>query len=1077
MLSLFRRHANFPLLSSLSFSFLPSHFLILSSSHHNVLSSLTVGHRCNSASIFHCQSSRLCPLRTLFFPVTVRDQTLSDAKMPPAGFQFPDRAAATMAKRLEKLKRVEEAKPPEDRIVNRDWDDEVQKKIGMLEAIRQRNAKRHFIELATSELVNICKTVEEAEAFFTKDGTKFTCKTLKMFTEAHALSSNGQITDVPTVRTIQALLFALYSACKNSNNPVDRDVKRSTMMWVQSDLAVRGLACYNQRRKEVAMPEDFSAFIRAFFDTEYLTATQYSTRNALNFVLCANMMLDCSNRISELLRPSLSNADWEVYKKERKDRLFTWGRVELFAYPGVDSPVDLRARLTFRGLKNTGQKGNKSKIIPIRLLPLHMAAEDSLRWLLILGLIDRVFEGISRWSDFDAVRPSQHGTVIHIKKSMLEVPVFRQPVYKPADPSLDLLEADVMRSQNFVKQLKVLSRHCGLQSPMLPGVLRRGSAYLLGLKTSHEERCARMGHDDKDTTYWGAYRNQTSTVDFQALRHNLDAVDVSRMSSIFRGRSESAPTCVSEQGMIEISRDQELIRLLERECEVIDRAVQAFGSLAEARAQGSPTASEHAAIRRQYQERERTLMTKKFEEEYRQHFENPNDAPEMTTHVEPRDQGAYYDNMLDVDDAENALIDPALLQDVDSMAADLGNMLVDDDSQPDDTEMEDMGSNLGTETDASSLHTSGTTGRSKFSLRVVAKNSVFEGLFDIIFNQPEDLSAAQFADVCVEKFNHLHAADKYYPDQEPTPGTLSCRFCGICLIGIDHNGHIRTCGLTSMAKHILEDLDRHQETHPPAQKCGMVIGSDSVRLCAAKYKQKRNANSGAHFTEHCYKRHRDASTGQYICNDDATTFSSWEDFRIHRVVHHAASTTVIPVDEKSGNPRAEILLFWCKICQYAYSRTEVDEDSHFVQHLDDVQLALDRHGFSGYFFTFRWFHPSFCIFCLYDGNAGFSTQFADFYTEIAFTQHVEKHFRDLNDDVSISCPASASTANGIKAVCHRSELMSKDALVTHLIEDHNLAINSSKTCFKNVRKRSRPALAEKNVNEGIPGASADRSMD
>ncbi len=264
-----------------------------------------------------------------------------------------------------------------------------------------------------------------------------------MYTEAFALSSNGQITDgmstctmgsvhprrltslslVPTVRSIQSLLFALYSACKNSGNPIDRDVKRNLLMWIQSDLAVRGLACHNQRTKLVALPEDFSTFIRAFFDTGYLTATQYTTRNALNFVLCANMLLDCSNRISELLRPSLSNNDWEVYKKERKDNLFTWGRVELFAFPGVDCRVELHARLTFSGLKNTGQKGNKIKVIPIRLLPLYMAVEDTLRWLLILGLIDRVFEGVSSWADLEAVQPSQHGTSIPIKKSMLATPV------------------------------------------------------------------------------------------------------------------------------------------------------------------------------------------------------------------------------------------------------------------------------------------------------------------------------------------------------------------------------------------------------------------------------------------------------------------------------------------------------------------------------------------------------------------------------------------------------------------------------------------------------------------------------
>ena len=58
--------------------------------------------------------------------------------MPAAGYKFPDRAPVAMSRRLEKLKRVEEAKVPEDRLVNRDWDDEVQRKIGVLNAIRLR---------------------------------------------------------------------------------------------------------------------------------------------------------------------------------------------------------------------------------------------------------------------------------------------------------------------------------------------------------------------------------------------------------------------------------------------------------------------------------------------------------------------------------------------------------------------------------------------------------------------------------------------------------------------------------------------------------------------------------------------------------------------------------------------------------------------------------------------------------------------------------------------------------------------------------------------------------------------------
>jgi hypothetical protein len=157
-----------------------------------------------------------------------------------------------------------------------------------------------------------------------------------------------------------------------------------------------------------------------------------------------------------------------------------------------------------------------------------------------------------------------------------------------------------------------------------------------------------------------------------------------------------------------------------------------------------------------------------------------------------------------------------------------------------------------------------------------------------------------------------------------------------------------------------------------------------------------------------------------------------------------------------------------------------------VHHLDDVRLALDKHGFSGiYYLSVRRFHPSFCIFCLYDGDAGLSTQFADFYTGFAFKKHLEKHLRDLNDDVSIVCPATTDTANGIRAVCHRTEAMSKDALVAHLTNEHKLAIDSNNTCFKAMRKRARPVLGEKNVNEAVHGANGstwtmsneDKSMD
>lgn len=80
------------------------------------------------------------------------------------------------------------------------------------------------------------------------------------------------------------------------------------------------------------------------------------------------------------------------------------GCVEIFAFKDQDADhVFLQARLTFRNIKGPGfnDKSRFKKIIPLRLLPPAFVAEDTLfwLWLVVLGLIDGVFAGVSSWSD------------------------------------------------------------------------------------------------------------------------------------------------------------------------------------------------------------------------------------------------------------------------------------------------------------------------------------------------------------------------------------------------------------------------------------------------------------------------------------------------------------------------------------------------------------------------------------------------------------------------------------------------------------------------------------------------------
>lgn len=116
-----------------------------------------------------------------------------------------------------------------------------------------------------------------------------------------------------------------------------------------------------------------------------------------------------------------------------------------------------------------------------------------------------------------------------------------------------------MTGTHFRHELAILSRHCGLQYKMLPGCLRRASAYILSLHASPEERCACMGHSNSDKTYFTAYRNSTSTIDFQSMRHGIISESVAQMSSVTLDRLQSLPTRVSPEGQLAISQDPGLL--------------------------------------------------------------------------------------------------------------------------------------------------------------------------------------------------------------------------------------------------------------------------------------------------------------------------------------------------------------------------------------------------------------------------------------------------------------------------------------------------------------------------------------
>jgi hypothetical protein len=182
-----------------------------------------------------------------------------------------------------------------------------------------------------------------------------------------------------------------------------------------------------------------------------------------------------------------------------------------------------------------------------------------------------------------------------------------------------------MTATHFRRELAMLSRYCGLEYKLLPGCLRRTGAYVLALHASPEERCARMGHSDADKTYFKAYRNTTSTIDFQAMRLGVPAEAVENMSSITLNRLQEPPTSVSAAGQLAVSQDPELVSNLQQQCDLTDQIVTKYGNFDAVHPSDSHLVSELTRLKSRYTTQEAYLMRKKFEAEWKAHFEQRNE--------------------------------------------------------------------------------------------------------------------------------------------------------------------------------------------------------------------------------------------------------------------------------------------------------------------------------------------------------------------------------------------------------------------------------------------------------------------
>lgn len=610
-----------------------------------------------------------------------------------------------------------------------------------------------------------------------------------------------------------------------------------------------------------------------------------------------------------------------------------------------------------------------------------------------------------------------------------------------------------MAAQTMLNHLHRLSRFCGLEHSMLPSVLRRGSAYILALTVTKEERCARMGHTETNIAYWSRYRNTTSTVDFQALRHGIEPVNVAAMSSVYLDADNAQPPDrVSAEGMAEIRRDADLLAILAEQSDVSDELVLKHGSLESARAADPERHQFYMQLRDKYSKKLSRLQDRQFKIEYKAYWEarkgraSDTQAPEQVP--TPVAGCSEVDLLLDEQDQEeeadrNIPIDPQLLEEEADAEEALSSLAANLDEGEAAGEYSDAVQNDSLEGNTSSSASGGASDGRSFATREIARHSLIDDVPTYLYDQPPwGATWGEMSTFFVTVFNHLHPADRFYPNQEPLPGTYVCRFCGLDFLTDDAAlgkpaWHSHFCEAERLAQDVLDKLEARDTG--AVDKCPLShLKKDGTTLFNCWFKLRGTWKT---FRDHINQYHRQGGCagGRYQClgHGAPLAFGSLQDFRIHIVTAHNAPTNILNSKRPGGGVAVEELVYLCPFCLLSIPRTEELEETHLATHVNDAVAAITTNGLAGSFTANLWTHPAFCPFCVYDTTRSFVDRFHQFGDFRYFLTHVSGHL--TGDEDTMTCPAAVSTPEGLPQ-CPNSESLDAAGMAAHLKEAHGLEV-------------------------------------
>ncbi len=159
-----------------------------------------------------------------------------------------------------------------------------------------------------------------------------------------------------------------------------------------------------------------------------------------------------------------------------------------------------------------------------------------------------------------------------------------------------------------------------------------------------------------DSVYFKYYRNEVSTIDFQAIAHRTNVEDMSMSASISLKRRADAPKRLSVEGFRRVQTMPEITNLVDGEFALLDQLMASHGSVTNARRVGDKVFNDYERVRFDLRNKKATLRAAVFREKYLSFFSIS--CP--TTDHSDCTSTLLVDDTADIVDDVNDVSDPSL---------------------------------------------------------------------------------------------------------------------------------------------------------------------------------------------------------------------------------------------------------------------------------------------------------------------------------------------------------------------------------------------------------------------------------